>query len=184
MTMNIVLTAALLTLAPVGLALFFLSRAILARRESSFRMEEIPVLSPRKYRPMERLLREEDFQFLAAQPGYTPRLGRRFRSERRRLFRGYLRSLGKDFRQVTLACHSLLIHSADDRKDLASAILRQRLTFRLAMLGVEGRLLLHAAGVGTVDVSGLVESLETMQEQIRSMVSMPQVQLQTAGANL
>jgi hypothetical protein len=182
--MNTVLTAVLLTLAAVGLALLFLRRALQARKESSFSMDELPVLSSRRYQPMERLLREDDFRFLAAQPGYTPRVGRRFRSERRRVFRGYLKNLSKDFRQVAMACHLLLIHSAVDRRDLASALFRQRLTFSLAMLGVEGRLLLHAAGVGTVDVSGLVESLETMQEQIRSMVSIQQIMPQTAGASL
>ena len=183
--MNIVLVVALVTLVPVGLAVALMCRAILARQKSTSSMEELPVLSPGKYRPMERLLGEEDFRFLAAQPGYTPQLGRRFRSERRRLFRGYLRNLRKDFGRVTTACHLLLIHSASDRKDLASALLRQRLTFNLAMLGVQGRLLLHAAGVGAVDVSSLVESFENLrefiqQEQFRSMVSIPR----TAGASL
>ena len=183
MPTNIVLAVTLLTLVPAGLALIFLGRTILSRRKSTEPME-FPVLNPDKYRPMERLLREEDLRFLAAQPGYTAGLGRQFRSERRRVFRGYLRSLRKDFRQMALACQLLLIHSAADRKDLASALLRQRVTFGLAMFAVQGRLLLHTAGVGTVDVSGLVESLQTMQEQIRSMVAIPQTMPQNAGASL
>jgi hypothetical protein len=178
MSMNIVLAIGLLTLVPAGLALLFLCRAILSRQKSTASLDELSALSPGNYRPMERLLRQEDFEFLEKQPGYTPRLGRRFRTERRKLFRGYLRNLKKDFGRVTAACHELLIHSDTDRGDLGSALMRQRLTFTFAMMAVEGRLLLHAAGVGTVEVSGLVESLETMQEQIRFLVSMPQ----TAGA--
>jgi hypothetical protein len=46
--------------------------------------------------------------------------------------------------------------------------------FAVGMLAVEGRLLLHAAGLGTVDVSGLVASLETMQGQMRLMLTPPQ----------
>jgi hypothetical protein len=52
--------------------------------------------------------------------------------------------------------------------------MRLRVTFVLGMLAVQGRLLLHAAGLGTVNVSGLVESLETMQVQMRMMLTPPQ----------
>src|SRR5260370_14733661 len=109
---------------------------------------------------MERLLQGEDFRFLSSQPGFSSSLGRHFRTERRRIFRGYLRNLSKDFGRVSLACQMLIIHAADDRGDLAKSLIRKRLTFRLGMLAIEGRLLLHTAGVGTVDVRGLVESLE------------------------
>jgi hypothetical protein len=173
--MNVVLVIALLTLAPVGLVLVFLCRTILSRQKSTTSMDELLILSPAKFRPMERLLREDDFKFLAAQPGYSSRLGRRFRSERRRVFRVYLRNLSEDFRRVALACHLLMIHSAVDRRDLASALLRQRLTFALGMLAIEGRLLLHAAGIGTVDVRGLVASLGAVQDQIRAMAAIPQI---------
>ena len=68
----------------------------------------------------------------------------------------------------------LIVHSAQDRGDLAAKLMRQRLLFGLGMAAVEARLLLHAVGVGTVDVRGLVGSLEAMQEQIRLMLATPQ----------
>jgi hypothetical protein len=123
---------------------------------------------------MERLLKEDDFRFLAGQPGFSPRLGRRLRSERRKIFRCYLRSLRNDFSRVSAACQFLIIHSVDDNRELVSSVVRQRVMFSLGMLAIEGRLLLHAAGVGTVDVRALVESLETMQSQIRVLLVPPQ----------
>ena len=173
--MNIFMVVALLSLAPIGVALILLYRSLASRQNGVVTMDQSLVLEPGKYRPMERLLLEEDFRFLSSQPGFSARLGRRFRAERRRVFRAYLRSLSMDFGRVSKACQMLVIHAAEDRGDLAKGIIRQRLLFALGIFAVEGRLLLHAAGVGTVDVHGLVESLETMQAQIQVLLTPPQV---------
>jgi len=172
--MNIFVIAAVLGLGPIALALVFLYRKLSSQPNSEVAVDRCLVLSLEKYRPMERLLQEQDFRFLAAQPGFTPRLGRRFRTERRRIFRGYLRNLKKDFGRVSLAFRILIVHSVEDRGDLAASLLRLRVMFALGMLAVQGRLLLHAAGLGTVNVSGLVASLETMQAQMRMMLTPPQ----------
>src|SRR5882672_4959748 len=172
--MNILVVAALLSLAPFALALVFLYRKLSSQPDSEVAVDQCLVLSLEKYRPMERLLREDDFRFLAAQPGFAPQLGRRFRTERRRIFRGYLRNLSRDFSRLSSAFRILIVHSVEDRGDLAASLMRLRVTFALCMLAVEGRLLLHAAGVGVVNVSGLVASLETMQNQMRVMLTPPQ----------
>jgi hypothetical protein len=172
--MNIYALATVLTLAPIGVALLFLYRTLASQKKSSDSMDQLLVLTPGKYRPMERLLLEDDFRFLASQPGFSPKLGRRLRTERRQIFRGYLRSLGRDFHSVTAACHLLMVHSAEDRAELASTLMRQQLMFGVGMLAVQGRLALHAVGFGAVDVRGLVESLETMQTQVRILLAPPQ----------
>ena len=172
--MNIFMVVALLTLAPIGVALILLYRSLASRQNGEAQTDQSLVLAPGKYRPMERLLLEEDFRFLSSQPGFSARLGRRFRTERRRVFRAYLRSLSMDFGRVSKACQMLVIHAAEDRGDLAKGIIRQRLLFALGIFAVEGRLLLHAAGVGTVDVHGLVDSLEGMQAQIQVLLTPPQ----------
>ena len=172
--MNIFIAVALLALAPIGLVVVLLYRTLASRQNGEVSMDQSLVLRPGKYRPMERLLLEEDFRFLSSQPGFSARLGRRFRTERRRVFRAYLRSLSMDFGRVSKACQMLVIHAAEDRGDLAQGIIRQRLLFALGIFGVEGRLLLHAAGVGTVDVHGLVDSLEAMQAQIQVLLTPPQ----------
>jgi len=166
--------AAVLTLAPIGLALVFLYRTLASQQDLSDSMDQLLVPTNGKYRPMERLLGEEDFRFLASQPGYSPKMGRRLRTERRQIFRGYLRNLSRDFRSISAACRTLLVHSAEDRAELASSLIRQQLLFGVGMLAVEGRLVLHAAGIGTVDVRGLVESLESMQTQVRILLAPPQ----------
>ena len=55
------------------------------------------------YRPMERLLSEDDIRFLKSQPGYEPNMEKVLRSDRRKIFRTYLRSLGRDFNRLHLA---------------------------------------------------------------------------------
>ena len=76
---------------------------------------------------------------------------------------------------MSLAFQLLIVHSAEDRGDLASMLIRQRFLFALGMLAVEGRLLLHAAGMGTVEVSGLIRSLEEMQFQMRQLLTPPEL---------
>jgi hypothetical protein len=169
--MNTFLIAALLSLAPVGLALLFLYRTLSLRQHGETDFDQCLVLPPERYRLMERLLHESDFRFLATQPGFSPQMGRRFRAQRRRIFRGYLRNLRKDFGRMSLALHALIVHAAEDRGDLAAAVTRQRLLFMLGMLAIEARLLLHAVGVRMVDVGDMVESFETMQVQIRLLLA-------------
>ena len=172
--MNNLVVAALLSLAPVALALVFLYRKLSSQPDSEVAVDQCLVLSLEKYRPMERLLQEDDFRFLAAQPGFSPQLGRRFRTERRRIFRSYLRNLRRDFSRLSSAFRILIVHSVEDRGDLAKSLMRMRIMFAVGMLAVEGRLLMHAAGVGAVNVSGLVASLDTMQAQMRLMLTPPQ----------
>jgi hypothetical protein len=164
--MNIVVMAAMLALVPMGAALLYLFRTLSSRQNPD--LSPGLVLPSWKYRPMARLLQEEDFRFLSAQAGYSPRLGRRLRAERRRIFRAYLRALRKDFARVSLELRTLILHSADDRsEDLTAALVRRRVKFHIRILAIQGSLLLHWAGVRvTVDVSGMVEALTTMQTQM------------------
>lgn len=175
--MNLFLVAAVLALVPISAALVFLFRTLSSRSNTDISPDNCLVLSPGKYRPMERLLQEDDFRFLASQSGYSPQLGRRFRAERRRVFRAYLRSLKRDFAQVSLTFQALIVHSAEDRGDLAAGLIRQRMMFALGVLAIEGRLALHAAGLDTVrvDVRGMVGSLETLQGQMQMLLTPPQV---------
>jgi hypothetical protein len=79
----------------------------------------------------------------------------------------------KDFTGLSLAFQTLILHSAEDRGDLAAALVRQRVMFAAAMLAIELRLLLHAAGMSavTIDVRGLVASLEAIQTQMTQLLA-------------
>ncbi len=118
---------------------------------------------------MERLFSPEDYEFLAAQPGFTPRLARRLAAERRKIFRRYLRCLRRDFDRLYLATKLLLLHAAQDRPDLAVALFKQRLTFQFALAAVYCRLALQTLGLGTVDARGLVSALQAMRDQLRAL---------------
>src|SRR6266550_5377783 len=87
--MGIFVIAASLELGSMGLAFVFLYRTLLTRPSPDFSVDRYPTFSPETYRPMMRLLQEKDFRFLAAQPGFSPQLSRRFRAARRQIFRGY-----------------------------------------------------------------------------------------------
>ena len=122
-----------------------------------------------RYRPMFRLLDETDCEFIAAAaPGHANL--RRFRAERRSLFRLYLRNLGADHARIVGAIRDLLVRSHLDRPDLAKALMQCQLMFALAMLSVEFKLQLHALGIGTVDVRSMVATVERMQLQLQDMV--------------
>jgi hypothetical protein len=119
---------------------------------------------------MERLLNEEDYNFLASQPGFDKRTLRRIRSERRRVFRGYLACLSRDFSLVGAALRLMMMYSTQDRPDLAGILYKQQALFALGMLAVQWRLVLHTCGLGTVDIRGLVGTMESMRLELRQMI--------------
>ena len=122
-----------------------------------------------RYRPMYRLLDESDCGFIATGfPGSTSL--RRFRAERRSLFRVYLRNLGADHARIVGAIREMMVQSQLDRPDLAKALYRCQLMFALAMISVEFKLQLHALGIGSVDVRALVGAVEGLQLQLQDMV--------------
>lgn len=171
MTLIIIPTAALLlmVLVAVGLAL----RKIQADNSVPAEVLSQDCLAAR-YRPMFRLLDESDCGFIAS--GFPGKANlRRFRAERRALFRVYLRNLGADHRRIVGAIRDLLVQSQNDRPDLAKALFRCQVMFTMAMLGVELKLQFHALGIGTVDVSNLVAAVEALQLQLQDMVFVSKV---------
>src|SRR5215469_12538051 len=87
-------------------------------REISWSESSLPItadwineLSAERYRPMLRLLRDDEMNFLKSQPGFTEAQAAQFRSERARVFRGYLRCLHADFGRVTMAIRVLMVQS-------------------------------------------------------------------------
>jgi hypothetical protein len=123
--------------------------------------------SPEKYRPMQRLLCEEDSEFLKSQPGFHSSLIRALRANRRRVFRAYLRSLHRDFNRLYFAAKECATYSSRDQSELVTAIARQRAIFYWAMFQVEFRLALHWMGLGAVDVRPLLAPLNAMREVTR-----------------
>lgn len=123
-----------------------------------------PDFSAAYYRPMLRLLDESDWGLVDS------RERRRFQAERRSIFRGYLRELRADHGRIIEAMRNLLVESQIDRPDLAVAMLRCQFMFGLAMLSIEFKLLVHASGLGSVDVKSLVGAVDGLQCQLQDMM--------------
>ena len=173
--MTEILVGAGILVAAVGvLFVYLLFRLASPERDPRPSLEWCNQFSVGRFRPMERLFSEEDYRFLAAQPGYSPRISKRLRAERRRIFRHYLRCLSRDFQRLHTAARFLLLHSPVDRPDLVTALFRQRLVFQYAMLAMHWRLTLQVLGLGSVDVRGLVAALEGMGDQFRQLAAATQ----------
>jgi hypothetical protein len=120
------------------------------------------VVSADRYRPMLRLLSDEDLEFVARNSS----LRRTLRSRRRELFRSYLRCLTRDYAHLLAGVRAIMLRSGMDRPDLAQALAKNRVLFVMAICKVEMRLTLHAVGVGKVDISVLVDALEALRSQV------------------
>jgi hypothetical protein len=164
--MPLVFTSALFLIAFGALGLqFMLAMRSLRSRE----MSTAALLGADRYRPMLRLLADNDLAFLAS----DHRLRKSVRAKRRELFRGYLRCLTRDYAILLAGVRDAMVRSGVDRPDLARALARNRVLFALAVCKVEFRLGLHTAGAGTVDISGLVEAIEVLRGQVRVMSASP-----------
>jgi hypothetical protein len=132
--------------------------------------EWIDDLSLNRYRPMLQMLDGRDIAFLQTQPGYTPDIAKKLRSQRTQIFRSYLRSLEADFGRVCSAIKVVMLQSSNDRPELAKALLRQQLIFTCAMLSVRAHLFLYSMGLSGVKVSSLVKIFDSMRRELLTMV--------------
>lgn len=156
----------------LGMAFLVLFRKLSSgNRDTGFPADLESLFAPSRYKPMERLLDSADSSFLASQPACNRGMMRRFRAARLGIFRGYARGLGRDFTKVSNALKMLMIHAPVDRSALAGMLLKQRLMFSVAMMSLEFRLVLHGFGWSApqVDVRNLVEALDAMRTQLRTL---------------
>ncbi len=175
--MTIVYAVLLLSLLLLGVFALAFSRMfgrLWAPTESEETVAEwLDDFSVARYGPMQRLLGEADYCFLRSQPGYRPALERELRSQRKQIFRDYLSLMSLDFHHLLGLANLLMIHSVEDRPDLAKQLFRQRLTFYWAMCAIECRLTVAPGGLAGVDVQGLVGTLEGLRQQVAQLVPEP-----------
>lgn len=144
-------------------------RQIFSRDRLPITTEWIGELSADRYRPMIRLLDEDELRFLRSQPGFTSGMESRVRSERCAIFRGYLESLQSDFRRTCTALKLVMAHSESDRPDLASKLLKAQMDFAAGVAVIQVQLAFYRFGIGRVDVGGLVRLFDGMSLQLRDM---------------
>lgn len=139
-----------------------------AARSASVDLNWIEDFSIAKYRPMQRLLLEEDLAFLKSQPGFRPEMENRLRQERLRVFKTYLRSLRRDFDRLYFAAKEAVLHSPEG-VDLCGALARHRAVFLYAMACVQMRLVLYRFGWSGVDVTTLLGTMDEIMTDVRAL---------------
>ncbi|HWC96630.1 MAG TPA: hypothetical protein VG456_07770 [Candidatus Sulfopaludibacter sp.] len=133
-------------------------------------VEWMEALSVDRYRPMLRLLNQEDLTFLKAQPGFRPDMIGRLRRQRCHIFKGYLRNLSTDFQLTCTALKLVMLHADVDRPDLASALVRAQATFTYGLMKTQMHLVLYRLGIASVDVTELVQLFDGMRLELRTLV--------------
>ena len=130
----------------------------------------IEELSAERYRPMLRMLDSGDIEFLRSQPGFTPQMGAKLRHQRAEMFKGYLRSLESDFSRVCSALKLVMLHSNQDRPELANELVRQQFQFAVGLMNVRCQLFLYRWGLCHVDASSLLKLFDGVRVELRTMV--------------
>ena len=133
-------------------------------------VEWIDELSIDRYRPMLRLLCQDDLRFLRTRPGFTRQMETKFRTQRTAIFREYLRQLDSDFKRICMALKVVMVQSKHDRPDLASVLVHSQMAFAYGMMIVDLQVVCYRYGVGTVDVTGLVKLFDGMRLELRTFV--------------
>lgn len=124
------------------------------------------------YRPLERILGEDDYRFLQRLPGYQPEIGGEFRKQRRKIASRYLDRLEREFHQLHLLARALVRDQERDRPELAVALVRSDAEFRWNLWKVRLQLSLAAlplpeSVLRPVSPRGLVDAALWTQAQIR-----------------
>jgi hypothetical protein len=144
-------------------------------RQAGFLPDDVEALfSPKRYQPLERLLDPADESFLAAHPYCSRQLKRKFRKGRIRVFRSYVRELASDFKRICAAIKLVMIASSVDRSDLVRILIKEQVRFTGLVIYVEFKLVLYGLGVGRVDASVLLQCVDTMRAQLRSLAPLAQ----------
>lgn len=151
---------------------FTLRSLLTTRRDGEQTASALSEVRVEKYRPIVRLLNADDILFLRAQPGYEPSMERRLRAERRSLMREYLREMEADFNGLYRAATHLLLLAPVDQPELTSQLTAQRWLFVKQLATVRVGLCLDSVGIGTVEVSGLLEAFSSVQRQFSSLSEM------------
>jgi hypothetical protein len=155
------------------LVLMFLAAVLLIVRR--FSAEKNPAgtspekFSPRNLRPMERLLNPKDCELLRSR-GFTEQQIKRFRAQRLRIVRLYVREVVAEFNSVQKALELLLVSSTVNRPDLTKKLARKRFVFYRSLAITELRLVLHARGCDKPISLDMLKALEALRASLEQLV--------------
>jgi len=168
-----------LGLGAAGLAvIFFLARRLSRSAHRGLDWGRAASFSAGIYKPLERLLLEDDYAFLRSQRGYQLELATALRRQRREIFSDYIARLADDFRALHQIARVTVLNHQEDSPELVSALVRQSATFRYALLRIRVRLALDTIGIQRAtfkpaDIRPLLDAARWMEDQLRLISPQP-----------
>ncbi len=162
------MTFTLLILAATFLAATWIAIDLLRSGHGSGRRAGAPGSSSRGnafYKPVGRLLKDVDFDYIGSHEDLKSQL----RASRRTAMRLYMREIRVDFLEVWQVCRLLAPISPDPA--YVSQLSRQYWSFHWAYLNVQAQCLLPATVRPTVAADGLVDALNAVRDQARSLLA-------------
>ena len=123
------------------------------------------------YRPMARLFTPLDMEFLHQQGGYSRKMDRRLRLQRRKVLRLYLGQIRGDFRALQSYCRQLARSSRNWELSLLAH--RQAVVFYSLFFALHVRCLFGSFSAVRVDARDLVSSLRSLQRGVRAGMEPP-----------
>jgi hypothetical protein len=127
--------------------------------------EWLEEFSPSSYYPMQRLLSDEDFRFLARQPGFDLSLYRKLKRERLLIFRQYLRRLIRDFNRLYTVTRTIISLEPEDHSELAVKLVKLRVKFMFSVLSAECSYVMCCMGFKTIAATAMLARLEEMSAE-------------------
>jgi hypothetical protein len=164
MTVQIFSGIVLLAIA-VALALVY-RRVLTAGRVFQVTPEWWSGFSPDRYQLLERVLREEDFDYLRSLAGYSRSIERELRRRRVMIFQGLLDELAQDFSRLQ-ALGKMMVIAGVAGEEVREALFQQHVRFTKALWLVRFRLLAYRFGLGEVDGRALTENLRAATYTLR-----------------
>lgn len=128
-----------------------------------------------KTKPLEDL-DSDSISFLIKHPALRCTFVRELRRERRKVLREYLCRLRSDFNRTCADIRAAMVESAEDRPDLAHAILKQQVLFRMGLLHAECSMSLEALGLAVVDFDSIIDALGLIKFNLTGLFVSPEHQ--------
>lgn len=145
----------------------------LFRNYSGSNLPELPEGESDRYRVLARLASSEDLRFLRAAPGFRPELAARFRRDRRRIYRMFLREIAADFRRLHARARVLVTEAPGEHAELVERLMRQQVLYWRSLALIELRLALTWTELPEAAVGKLLAGMEELRASLARATSVP-----------
>ena len=123
-----------------------------------------------RYQALAQLFAPQDFDFLRSQPGYTPDLSARLKSDRLKIAEGYLNELQTDVRLLLNFANRASAMGAVDADNFSAFLLKQEFRFIATMARLRCELALMKIGVNRqIEFEQLLDTVRPLVQCSRAL---------------